>query len=222
MDRKRTVRRGYDAIAEEYLAERSAGDRERELVEEFAAALPAGARVLDAGCGAGVPATAALLAAGHRVVGLDASREQLRLAGERVPAAARVQGDLAGLPFREEAFDGLVAYHSIIHVPREEHGRVLGEFARVLRPGGRLLVTTGVEPWEGTNPDWLDAGAEMVWSFHGRERSLELLTETGFDVEDEAVVGDEMGGGEWLFVRARLGESDSTRDDPGASEADRR
>lgn len=204
MDRKRTVRRGYDALAEAYLAERSTGGQEREVAAEFAADLPAGARVLDAGCGAGVPATAVLLAAGHRVVGLDASREQLRLAGERVPGAARVRGDLGRLPFRDGAFDGLVALHSIIHVAREEHDRVLGEFARVLRPEGRLLVTTGTEAWEGTNPDWLDAGAEMAWSFHGRERTLELLAEAGFAVESETVLGDEMGGGEWLFVRAQL------------------
>jgi len=106
----------------------------------------------------------------------------------------------------DDAVDALTALHSVIHVPREHHERVFAEFARVLRPCGRLLVTTGVGEWEGENDDWLDSGAEMRWSFHGREASLELLDDAGFDVEDDTVVGDELGdgGGEWLFVTARL------------------
>lgn len=202
-DSKRVVRRGYDDVATDYLAERAETGRERELAEAFAADLRDDSRVLDAGCGAGVPVTTVLADAGHRVVGLDASREQLRLARERVPAAL-VQGDLTRLPFADGAFDALVSFHAVIHVPREEHAGALAEFARVLRPDGRLLVSTGVEPWEGTNPDWLDAGAEMFWSFHGRERNLELLEEAGFVVDGEEVVGDDIGGGSFLFVRGRL------------------
>lgn len=204
MDDRRAVREGYDDLADAYLAQRDEGGRERELAAGFAADLPDGARVLDAGCGGGRPATAALAAAGHDVVGLDASGAMLRRARERVPAAGFLGGDLSRLPFDAGAFDGLLSYHAVIHVPREAHGRVFAEFARVLRPGGLLLVTVGTEPWEGTNPDWLDSGAAMRWSFHGRETNLRLLGEAGFAVESETVVGDELGGGEWLFVRARL------------------
>lgn len=197
------MRAGYDAIAETYLSNRDDAGRDRELVAAFAADLPDGSRVLDAGCGAGVPA-AATLASAHDVVGLDAAGEQVALARERVPATRFVQGDLARLPFVAGTFDGLVSLHAVIHVPREAHGAVFREFHRVLQPGGRLLVTTGVEPWEWRNPDWLETGTEMVWSFHGRERSLDLLGDAGFTVENERVVGDELGGGEWLYVRARV------------------
>jgi len=202
--RKRDVRAGYDAIAETYLSSRDTEGPERDLVERFATTLSGDSRVLDAGCGAGVPATAAL-AAEHEVVGLDAACEQLALAREHVPGAGLVQSDLSRLPFAAETFGGLVSLHAVIHVPRETHGAVFREFRRVLRPGGRLLVTVGTTAWEGRNPDWLDTGTEMFWSFHGRERSLELLREAGFAVGHETTFGDDLGGGEWLFVRARAG-----------------
>lgn len=208
MDERRTVREGYDEVAQDYLDRRSAAGRARELAAAFAA--DAGARVLDAGCGAGVPATAEAVAACGEVVGMDLSRAQLGLLGEQVPAARPVQGDLTRLPFRDDAFGGLVSYYAVIHVPRERHAEVLAEFHRVLEPGAPLLVTMGTEAWEDENPDWLESGAEMFWSFYGRERNLELLAEAGFEVESEEAVGDSLGS-EYLLVRARAQATSASR-----------
>jgi len=196
------VMSGYDDVAEAYDADRTPAE-DATLVESIAADLPSDARVLDAGCGGG-RAVLERVANDYETVGLDISDEQLSLASERAPAAHLVRGDLTRLPLADDAVDALTALHSVIHVPREHHKKVFTEFARVLRPGGRLLVTTGVGDWEGESEDWLDSGAEMQWSFHGREASLDLLDQAGFDVEDDTVVGDELGGGEWLFVTARL------------------
>lgn len=196
----RTVMAGYDDVAAAYDEDRRPGE-DVSFVEALADDLPEGARVLDAGCGGG-RAVLETLADEYEAVGLDLSADQLSLASERAPAARLVRGDLTRLPVGDATVDAVTALHSVIHVPREHHEQVFAEFGRVLRPGGQLLLTTGVGEWEGENDDWLDSGAEMQWSFHGRERSLDLLAEAGFDVAEEAVVGDELGGGEWLFVRA--------------------
>ncbi|ELZ22796.1 ubiquinone/menaquinone biosynthesis methyltransferase UbiE [Halosimplex carlsbadense 2-9-1] len=196
------VMSGYDGVAEAYDDDRDPA-HEATLVESLAADLPDGARVLDAGCGGG-RAVLETLAGEFETVGVDLSGEQLTLARDRAPAASLARGDLTRLPVADDAVDAVTALHSVIHVPREHHERAFAEFARVLRPGGRLLLTTGVGEWEGENDDWLDSGAAMQWSFHGRERSIELLESVGFDVTEEAVRDDELGGGEWLFVRARL------------------
>lgn len=201
-DQRDAVRRGYDHLAGAYLDQRSPDPDEIALLDEFGESLHPNASVLDAGCGAGDPVTATLTT-DFDVVGLDISREQLRLARGNVPDAEFLQGDLTALPFAAGVFDGLAAFHSIIHVPTERHADVYAEFGRVVRPGGYVLVTAGAGAWEGKNPDWLDAGAEMQWSFPDLEVSLAYLDDAGFEVLRRKTVDDELGEGSWVYVLAR-------------------
>lgn len=182
MGLRETVRRGYDALGDRYAGERGDDDHLDRLLDGLDQP-----RVLDAGCGPGTPG----LGRADRAVGLDLSREQLRLLDERVPAAARVQGGLAALPFRERAFDAVAACNSLIHVPVGDHPAVYAEFARVLRPGGRLLLTEGSGRWSGENPDWLGEGVRMAWDIAGREPTLDALEDAGFALLEEWVVGDD-------------------------------
>jgi len=199
----RAVREGYDELARLHREARTAvGEPGIDQVDAVARDLPDGARVLDAGCGAGVPVLSRFDLA-FDVVGLDLSREQLRRAHERSPTAALVQGDMTALPFRDGVFDGLVALHSIIHVPREAHDAVYREFHRVLAAGAPALVTTGTDAYEGGTPNWLGSGVEMQWSFPAAAETLSALEAAGFTVEEETRVPDEHGGGEFLFVRVR-------------------
>lgn len=197
------VRRGYDEVAETYADRRSAGDRETALLEWVLDPHSAEARVLDAGCGQGTPVLRRLAGTAD-AVGVDFSGEQLRLAAGNAPGAALVRGDMTALPFRADAFDAAVAYHSLVHVPLADHPVVLAEFARVLRPGGRLLVSEGPGEWTGTNPDWLETGVEMQWAVAGAETTRHQLREAGFAVEREWTVDDDLDddGGRWLFFGA--------------------
>lgn len=197
-DQKRTVREGYDRLAEAYDRQRS---DDPDFLDELRERVPAGGRILDAGCGAGRP-VAETLAADFDLVGLDISREQVRLASERVPGEPFLQGDMTALPLADEAFDAVAAYHSVIHVPADQHPAVAREFARVLRPAGHLLLTVGASEWEGTNDDWLDSGVEMRWSIPAPEESVSMLEDVGFEVLWRRVVDDALGG-ETGFVLAR-------------------
>lgn len=125
-------------------------------------------------------------------LGIDISREQLRLATENVPGAAHVQADMTALPFATRSVDAVVAYWSLIHVPAEDHRAVLEEFRRVLRPDGRLLVCEGTHEWTGENPDWLDTGVTMQWEIAGSEKTRERLRELGFAVLDAGGVPEEL------------------------------
>lgn len=97
-----------------------------------------GERVADLGCGPGV--TLALLAErGLSPMGMDRSAAMLQEAERRLSGVPLLAGTLEGLPFRDACMDGIVCecVLSLSYTPE----RALGEMGRVLRPGGRLLLT---------------------------------------------------------------------------------
>ncbi|MBX5495178.1 MAG: class I SAM-dependent methyltransferase, partial [Bryobacteraceae bacterium] len=94
----------------------------------------AGARLLDAGCGAGLLAVLASLRGAH-VTGIDASPGLIGIAQERLPAADLREGDLESLPFPEASFDAVTAVNSIFYTA--DMAKAMRELARVVRPGGR-------------------------------------------------------------------------------------
>jgi demethylmenaquinone methyltransferase/2-methoxy-6-polyprenyl-1,4-benzoquinol methylase len=93
-------------------------------------------RVLDACCGTGDLALAALAAGGGEVVGVDFSDAMLARARRKSAAVEWVTGDLLTLPFPDGAFDAATVGFGVRNVEDLEAG--LRELARVVRPGGRL------------------------------------------------------------------------------------
>src|SRR5687768_17837657 len=120
--RKEIVAAGYDRLADTYLewGLKVTDDPRQRMLAEFMSRLTDGARVLDLGCGAGLPSTRDL-ARRFRVVGVDISPVQLELARRNVPSAEFVQGDITEVEFADSTFDGVAAFYAISHVPREEH-----------------------------------------------------------------------------------------------------
>ena len=197
--RHEVVRRGYDEIADRYLAARVTGG-DLALLPELVGRLSSGDAVLDAGCGAGVPVTTQLVDADLEVVGIDLSSAQVRLAGSHSPGAHIAQADLVALPFGDRSFDGLVSYYAVIHVPRSEHRVIFDEFRRVLVPGGVALLCLGAgDVAEDHDPEgWL--GAPMFWSHFDAGTNLEMLRASRFDIIRHELVEDPMNHGRHLFA----------------------
>jgi SAM-dependent methyltransferase len=129
----------YDGIAEWYDAHNAEG-AEANAAEIAALLGPGGGLCLDLGCGTGQYLDA-IRSTGRSVVGLDYSADQLRLASAR--GAVAVRADAAMVPFADDVFATVVILWLSTDV--DDFGAVLGEAARVLRPGGRLLFY-GVHP----------------------------------------------------------------------------
>ncbi|TYL38222.1 class I SAM-dependent methyltransferase [Natronococcus pandeyae] len=193
MVEKNAVRRSYDEIAEAYAAQRSENGRATQFLEGFLESLPDSARVLDAGCGQGTPVLTRLSESTTATAfGVDFSRGQLELAAANAPGASLVQGDMTTLPLEAATVDAVVAYWSLIHIPMDDHQAVVDEFARVLRPGGRLLLCEGTNRWAGENPDWLESGVRMEWNIAGADATREQLRTAGFEIADEWGVPEEL------------------------------
>lgn len=180
------VRRGYDAVSYAYRSDEGEGgeylghrDRYLAWVEEFGSLLAPGARVLDLGCGCGVPATRALSEHGFDVVGVDFSATQVARARRLVPAATFVEADMATFDAEPSSFDAVTSFYALIHVPLADQRRVLARLAVWLRPGGWALLIVGHGRWRGVE-DYL--GAPMFWDHADRDTYLGWLREAGLAV----------------------------------------
>lgn len=182
MDPKRVVEQGYDRIAQQYLdwvLTEPAEARVR-YTQVLLERLPARARVLDLGCGAGLPTTRAL-AERFRVIGADISARQVALARQNVPAAAFLQADIGTLSLAPESLDGVSAFYSIIHVPREEQPDLLRRIAAWLRPAGLFVATLGARAHA---VDYADdfLGAPMYWSSYDADTNRRLVEQAGLRI----------------------------------------
>lgn len=146
------VRRAYDTVAEDYAAyfpdTGAEAPLDRAMVDAFVEAVPSGgdARVLDAGCGTG-RMSRYLADRGCRVQGVDLSPGMIAMARRDNPDLAFAVGSLTDLPYPDHRFAGVLLWYSIIHTPPAGQARIFAEAARVLRPGGYLLV--GFQSGEG-------------------------------------------------------------------------
>jgi ubiquinone/menaquinone biosynthesis C-methylase UbiE len=132
-------RAGYAAWAPTYDTMANALIRaEQPIVEELTADLPPNQRVLDAACGTGRH-TEHLARNGHDVTGIDASPDMLALARSKVPGATFTEGDFCSLDFADDSFDLVVCSLALTHT--RDLNAPISEFARVTRPGGRIVLS---------------------------------------------------------------------------------
>jgi SAM-dependent methyltransferase len=177
----RVVFAGYDHIAGAYLERFEISAVRQKWLCRLLDSLPAGGgRVLDLGCGAGVPVARDLAASGHIVVGVDGSAQQIVRARRNVPKATFIEANMCEVRFEADSFDAVGAFYSMTHLPSAQQGALIDKIATWLKPGGMLIAsfgTGGAGEWIG---EWL--GTEM---FFGHCDELELrrwLTDAGLNL----------------------------------------
>jgi cyclopropane fatty-acyl-phospholipid synthase-like methyltransferase len=191
------VKAGYNQAAEKYSSVFRDQFKNEKHLEWLTTSLKPGAKVLDVGCGAGKPIDEYLVKQGIKVTGIDISEAQIELAKKNVPEAAYEVKDMSQLRANEFEVDAVVSFYALFHIPREEHGQIIKKFHSFLKKGGYLLITLGVNNWEGCEEF---CGVTMYWSHYGKEQNLELVKESGFKILRAEV--DTSGGEEHLVVFA--------------------
>jgi len=139
------TRIAYDTVAADYAETLkdalAAAPLERALLGTFAELVQAGGGgpVVDVGCGPG-RITTYLDGLGLDVSGVDLSPEMVAVARRVCPGVPFQVGTMTDLDLADGALAGLVAWYSVIHTPPEHLPLVFAEFARVLSPGGQLMM----------------------------------------------------------------------------------
>jgi SAM-dependent methyltransferase len=138
----------------------------------FAVELAAGGRVLDVGSGAGM-GLAYLRQKTHNAIGGDYTMALLEESRRHLPDAPIVRLDAQQLPFADESFDLVLMLEMIYYLP--DFRKALGEARRVLKPGGRLLVTVPNPDRPDFNPSPFSTG------YHNGVGLTRILRGAGFE-----------------------------------------
>jgi cyclopropane fatty-acyl-phospholipid synthase-like methyltransferase len=177
------VRRGgaemlapYGRIASAWAQARRLLPREKLYLERFVAMAAARAHVLDLGCGAGTIARY-LIDRGCRVTAVDAAPEMLAIARAACPEATFIEADMLDLKLAR-TFDGIVAWDSVFHVPREAHERLFRAMHSWLRPGAPMVLSVGGSADEFVSPRF---GVDFFYSGHAPAATVASLQRAGFE-----------------------------------------
>lgn len=177
----------YDAVADEYVRRISDELRhkplDRALLDRFADATRDRGPVCDLGCGPGHVARY-LKERGVNVVGYDLSPKMVEAARFLNPEIISHQADMTALDVADGSWAGLLAFYSLIHIPRPEIAPALREFRRILQPGGLLLLAFHIGDETLYLDDWWEQKVNIDFFFFQPKQVARDLQAAGFEIEE--------------------------------------
>lgn len=172
----------YDRVAEDYDRNRNRNRgqplMEAPYLERLLSGLPAGAEVLDLGCGSGEPLARFFIERGCRLTGVDAAPAMLRLCRERFPHASWIEQDMRSLDLGRR-FDAIIAWDSFFHLDADDQRGMFAIFGRHMAPGGYLLFTSGPRAGIAIGDMY---GHELFHASLDADEYTRLLRGQGFEV----------------------------------------
>jgi SAM-dependent methyltransferase len=179
---------GYDPVAEDYVREfrdeMSKKPFDRKMLDWLVEKVEGLGTICDLGCGVGQVA-GYLRSRGASACGIDLSEEMIKQARLLNPDITFQQGNMLALTeIAEHSFGGIAAFYSIIHIPRPSLVDALREMKRVLRPGGRLLLTFHIGQKDIHLAEWWNKPVSLDFYFFETEEMKDCLTKAGFELEE--------------------------------------
>jgi GNAT superfamily N-acetyltransferase/protein-L-isoaspartate O-methyltransferase len=197
----------YDQIAVEFAGARTAlRPNEARYLDLLLAPLPTGSTVLDLGCGNGHPIATYITDRGHHVVGVDGSAAMLAVARARFPGERWIHSLIERAEFTE-TFDAVVCWDALFHIRRLQWPAIVAKMHRWLRPGGRLMVSSGgvVDP-DGAGFTDTMFGHAFYYDSLPPEAMTALLEMTGFSIVLAEMCDIPSGGngrGKWATIASK-------------------
>lgn len=197
------IARTYDQMVESYNDNRHLFNNSSQL-EELGELVDKGEKVLDVGCGSGMPAGKYFVGHGCELTGFDLSEKMIELARKNVPAGDFFKADILTIDLPLETYDMVISFYCIFHIEKSRQGEVFRKFHRTLKPGGYTYFTLAGEKYtkkkefQGT----MRFGDSLLpYAHFSEEQYRDMLTDIGFNVlsmKDLTIGGETM-----LWVLAR-------------------
>jgi SAM-dependent methyltransferase len=181
------IQKSYDSVADEYarhiFSELDNKPLDRELLSRFALELKDKGEICDMGCGPGHVARY-LRDHGADVFGLDLSAGMLEEARRLNPDITFREGNMLALDLADASLAGIAAFYAIVHLPREAVADVFREMARVLKPGGLLLLAFHIGDETLHRDAWWDRPVSLDFRFFSPQAIGRDLEAAGLVVEE--------------------------------------
>ena len=176
----------YDVVAQKYhdlfKDELTYKLFDRKLLETFARNFNFRSKIYDMGCGPSGHIGKFLFDHGYDVTGVDISLNCVSIASEYNPGMKFGQMDMSKLDIEDESIDGIIAYYSIIHIPKQYVSIYFKEFQRVLAKGGKLLVSVKSGNEEGYVENFLESNTSIYFSHFIKSEIKNYFLENGFAI----------------------------------------
>lgn len=182
-EREQAQAAAYDAIGDRYDLAFPHKDGQFACAARLLRRLPVGARVLDIGCGTGLPTLRQLVAGGCAVTGIDISAGMLAIAAGHVPEARLLLAGALDLDPSRERYDGVLAFFTLLNLPRERLARALALINRVLTPGGQFALAMVEADVDDVPIPFLGERIRVTGYLRGELRRV--VRAAGFEIEAE-------------------------------------
>lgn len=184
------MKANYDLISDRWAnIRRELPPKDKALFDFFIANLPKQAKVLDLGCGSGVPIAKLLDMQGFQVTGIDRSEKLLKKAKENVPRASFYKKDIEDYKINN-IYDGIVLWDILFHLPRQEHQPILEKIYNSLSSNGLVILSSGGS--EENLPPFTDFmfGVEFFYDSYPIKEFISLCKNIGFNLTKYELVNE--------------------------------
>ena len=212
-DKRNSVKRDYDLIAEQYGDEFGKYIEDLDIYREFEKYLSDGASILDLGCGTG-RTYAYFSEKGYKYTGVDFSEKMKEKAFALHGEFSYIVDDIMNIKehFGEGSFDAVFAVYSLFHLPKEDFEQTIANIRDLLRDGGVVLLSYQLGEGEAfvDEPYLKDAGREILYMNYMSKLHVDgVLESNGFEKlyesekheEGDGVIGEN--GNDAVYVIAR-------------------
>jgi ubiquinone/menaquinone biosynthesis C-methylase UbiE len=153
------------------------------ILDEFSEMIHKKGLICDAGCGPSGQIGKYLQDKGHEIIGIDISPKCVKIARNHHPEIEFKEMDMMHTEFRNDEFDGITSFYSILFTPKNEVDKIIREFNRILKIEGKLLIVVKKGKDEGLMyDDWYE-GNQIYFTKFIESEMEEYLSRNGFRVE---------------------------------------